>query len=193
MCEVARIDSIIIFHLSKLWKAKFFILCDAVFWWGSREHLKWSLLGVKRLRAPPSYRHFSHPVGPTLHVVCILFLYFCSHKWDVKMLNDSYKYPAIPQLLNKVIIIWTHRTIRGGDRLPAPHFQVGALEFFGDQGVELQGRAQPGAHLQKGTRFTIPSSMRTTIGSLTLSLQSSKSTFSQPLKEKMYKWGSEKW
>ena len=29
--EVVRIGSIIIFHLSKLWKAKFFILCDAIF------------------------------------------------------------------------------------------------------------------------------------------------------------------
>ena len=29
--EVVRICSIIIFHLSKLWKAKFFILCDVIF------------------------------------------------------------------------------------------------------------------------------------------------------------------
>ena len=29
--EEVRIDSIIIFHLSKLWKAKFFILCDVIF------------------------------------------------------------------------------------------------------------------------------------------------------------------
>ena len=46
-----RIGSIIIFHLSKLWKAKFFILCvwcnisrDA-----AEEVLNWSLLGVKGL------------------------------------------------------------------------------------------------------------------------------------------------
>ena len=31
MCEVGRIASIIIFHLSKLWKAKFFILCGVIF------------------------------------------------------------------------------------------------------------------------------------------------------------------
>ena len=29
--EIERLGSIIIFHLSKLWKAKFFILCDATF------------------------------------------------------------------------------------------------------------------------------------------------------------------
>ena len=29
--EVVRIGSIIIFHLSKLWRAKFFILCDVIF------------------------------------------------------------------------------------------------------------------------------------------------------------------
>ena len=29
--EVVRISSIIIFHLSKLWKARFFILCDVIF------------------------------------------------------------------------------------------------------------------------------------------------------------------
>ena len=28
MSEVVRVGSIIIFHLSKLWKAKFSILCD---------------------------------------------------------------------------------------------------------------------------------------------------------------------
>ena len=31
MSEVVRIGSIIIFHLSKLWKAKFFILCEVTF------------------------------------------------------------------------------------------------------------------------------------------------------------------
>ena len=29
--DVVRIGTMIIFHLSKLWKAKFFILCDAIF------------------------------------------------------------------------------------------------------------------------------------------------------------------
>ena len=31
ICEVPRTGSIIIFHLSKLWKAKFFVLCDVIF------------------------------------------------------------------------------------------------------------------------------------------------------------------
>ena len=31
MSDAVRIGSIIIFHLSKLWKAKFFILCDVIF------------------------------------------------------------------------------------------------------------------------------------------------------------------
>ena len=31
MYEVVRMGSIIIFDLSKLWKAKFFILCDVIF------------------------------------------------------------------------------------------------------------------------------------------------------------------
>ena len=31
MSEVVRIGSIIIFHLSQVWKAKFFILCDVIF------------------------------------------------------------------------------------------------------------------------------------------------------------------
>ena len=31
MSDVVRIGSIIIFHLSKLWKGKFFILCDVLF------------------------------------------------------------------------------------------------------------------------------------------------------------------
>ena len=29
-----------IFHLSKLWKARFSILCDVYFWWGCRGNLK---------------------------------------------------------------------------------------------------------------------------------------------------------
>ena len=31
ICDLLRIGSIIIFHLSKLWKAKFFILCNVIF------------------------------------------------------------------------------------------------------------------------------------------------------------------
>ena len=38
-----------IFHLSKLWKAKFFILYDSYFWLGCGEFWNWSLLGVKGL------------------------------------------------------------------------------------------------------------------------------------------------
>ena len=34
------IGSIIILHLSLLWKATFFILCDVIFWWGCRGNLK---------------------------------------------------------------------------------------------------------------------------------------------------------
>ena len=34
--EIVRIGSVIIFHLSKLRKAKFLILCDESFWWGCR-------------------------------------------------------------------------------------------------------------------------------------------------------------
>ena len=37
-----RIGSVIIFHLSELRKAKFFILCDVIFWWG-----RGNFLGVK--------------------------------------------------------------------------------------------------------------------------------------------------
>ena len=40
-----RIGSIIIFHLSKLWKAKLVIKLCIIFWWGCRG--KRSLLGVK--------------------------------------------------------------------------------------------------------------------------------------------------
>ena len=43
--EIVRIGSIIIFHLSKLWKAKFFfILCEVIF--QARLQGNWSLLGV---------------------------------------------------------------------------------------------------------------------------------------------------
>ena len=45
-----RIGSIIIFHLSKLWKAKFFILCDVIFWWGCSGNLKLITVGSERVR-----------------------------------------------------------------------------------------------------------------------------------------------
>ena len=59
--EVVRIDSIILFHRYKLWKAKFFILCDVIFlvklhW---EEIWNWSILGVKGLIEKGSgYREF---------------------------------------------------------------------------------------------------------------------------------------
>ena len=49
--EVVGIGSIIIFHLSKLWKAKVFILCDVIFISGEAagEIWNWSLLGAEGL------------------------------------------------------------------------------------------------------------------------------------------------
>ena len=47
MGEVVRISSIIIFYLSKLWKAKFFILCDVIFLVKLEKFWNWSLLGVE--------------------------------------------------------------------------------------------------------------------------------------------------
>ena len=49
MSEVARICSIIILHLSKLWKAKFSILLMLYFWWGCRGNLTLITLGSERV------------------------------------------------------------------------------------------------------------------------------------------------
>ena len=46
--EVVRISSIFIFHLSKLWKAKFFILCDVIFLVRLQGNVKLISLGSKR-------------------------------------------------------------------------------------------------------------------------------------------------
>ena len=48
--EVVRISSIIIFHLRKLWRAKFFILCDVAFWWGCKGNLSLITLGSERVK-----------------------------------------------------------------------------------------------------------------------------------------------
>ena len=48
MGEILRIGSMIIFHLSKLWKAKFFIL----FWWGCSGNLILITLGSNRVLFP---------------------------------------------------------------------------------------------------------------------------------------------
>ena len=52
-----RIGSIIIFHLSNLWKAKFFILCDVIiyFWLGSRGNLKFITPGRKSVITPTNF------------------------------------------------------------------------------------------------------------------------------------------
>ena len=48
--EVVRIGSKFIFRLSKLWKAKFFMLCDVILWWGCRGiSILITNLGVKVL------------------------------------------------------------------------------------------------------------------------------------------------
>ena len=49
MSEVARIGSLIIFHLSQLWKAKFSILCNVIFLVRLQGNLKLITLGVKGL------------------------------------------------------------------------------------------------------------------------------------------------
>ena len=48
---VCYVLSIIIFHLSKLWKAKFFILCNVNFWWKFRANLKLITLRSERVKA----------------------------------------------------------------------------------------------------------------------------------------------
>ena len=45
-----RIGTIIIFHLSKVWKAKFFMLCMQNFWWGCRGNLNLGTLGSERVK-----------------------------------------------------------------------------------------------------------------------------------------------
>ena len=56
--EVVRIGSIIIFHSSKLWKAKFFILCDVIFLVRLQgKFLHWSLyssVAPSSTHGPPS-------------------------------------------------------------------------------------------------------------------------------------------
>ena len=44
-----RIGSLIIFHLSEQWKAKFFIQCDVIFWRGCRRNLTLITLGSERV------------------------------------------------------------------------------------------------------------------------------------------------
>ena len=83
--EVVRIGSIIIFHLSRLWKDKFFILCDVIF--------------LVRLQEKFDIDHFwewkgkEHPNGFTISVgsgrvstqTCILstLLSFSAWKWNL--------------------------------------------------------------------------------------------------------------
>ena len=51
--EVVRVDGIIIFHLSKLWIAKFSILCYVYFWWGCRGNWRLITLGSERVKKNP--------------------------------------------------------------------------------------------------------------------------------------------
>ena len=51
MSDVARICSIITFHLSKLWKVKFSILRDVIFLWGCRGILTLITLRSERFKA----------------------------------------------------------------------------------------------------------------------------------------------
>ena len=50
MSDVVRIGSIIIFHQSKLWKAKFFILCDDIFLVSVQGYLKLITLRSERVK-----------------------------------------------------------------------------------------------------------------------------------------------
>ena len=60
-----RIGSIIIFHLSTLWKAKFPILCDVIFLLRLQGKFEWSLLGLKGLTPPmSSFSSSSFPLPP---------------------------------------------------------------------------------------------------------------------------------
>ena len=58
MSEVVRIDSIIIFHLSELRKARFFILCDVIFLvrlGGNLGSIFWGVKGLKSVCNAPNF------------------------------------------------------------------------------------------------------------------------------------------
>ena len=61
--DVVRIGSVIIFHLSKVWKAKFFMLCDVS---GEAAGEIWnrSLLGVKAEAEKISHQSCEHHTPP---------------------------------------------------------------------------------------------------------------------------------
>ena len=87
--EVLRIDSIIIFHLSKLWKVKFFptVWCN-IFWWGCRRKFdidhswEWAMK------------------GQVLHTVwCNIFWWGCRRKFDI---DHSWEWAMKGQVLHTV-------------------------------------------------------------------------------------------
>ena len=65
--EVERIGSIVIFHFIELWKAKLFILCDAIFLVRQQGKFEnWPLLGMKGLTVCSSPVFLSHTANSPL-------------------------------------------------------------------------------------------------------------------------------
>ena len=97
--RVVRSGSIIIFHLSKLWKAKFFILCNVIFLARLQEKVdidhSWEWKGddasCERLAA-------EHPQGKTFPVKC--FRVYAPHSMTAKILRcpRSLQYYPLPIL-----------------------------------------------------------------------------------------------
>ena len=88
--EVARNGCIIISHLSKLRKAKLFILYDAIFWWGCTGNLKLITLGSEKVR-------FDHWTGTCLGEILFFFLlsdftvirlFTANHLQEIKVLSS---------------------------------------------------------------------------------------------------------
>ena len=55
--------TIIIFRLSKLWKAKFFICAMLYFWWGCREIWHWSTLGSEKVQETAVILRLLHQIA----------------------------------------------------------------------------------------------------------------------------------
>ena len=83
LSEVVKIGNVIIFHLSKLWKAKFFKVCDVSFLHGEAagESWNWSLLGVKGLMVNRMPRDDWHIIVDLLTAVSswVIVLWFVLH------------------------------------------------------------------------------------------------------------------
>ena len=102
LSKVVRIGNIIIFHVSKSWKAKFIILCDVIFLMRLQGKFEMITLGSERVKLPCSPLPFPSLPSPPLPLSLMFLLERSAWRVALDWFNRDWCCTVVPRILTMI-------------------------------------------------------------------------------------------